>query len=174
MTSQLKTVPDLWALLIGIDCYLPNELSDGTFYRSLAGCVRDIRKVEKFLRSEFGLTDERLIRLTASRGGADNPSSRGSGGTPSSVEDETPTEPPEEWPTYRNIVSAFRKLEASAQPGEQIYIHYSGHGGKVKSLRKHRVLIPGKWIDEALVPTDLGDDEGRYLRDIELAFLLQK
>jgi hypothetical protein len=174
MTSQLKTVPDLWALLIGIDCYMPNELSDGTFYRSLAGCVRDIRKVEKSLRSEFGLTDERLIRLTASRGGADNPSSRGSGGTPSSVEDETPTEPPEEWPTYRNIVSAFRKLEASAQPGEQIYIHYSGHGGKVKSLRKHRALIPGKWIDEALVPTDLGDDEGRYLRDIELAFLLQK
>jgi hypothetical protein len=71
-------------------------------------------------------------------------------------------------------VSAFRKLEENAQPGEQIYIHYSGHGGKVKSLRKHRALIPGKWIDEALVPTDLGDDEGRYLRDIELAFLLQK
>jgi hypothetical protein len=174
MTSQPQTVPDLRALLIGIDCYMPNELSDGTFYRSLSGCVRDILKVEQFLRSEFGLTDERLIRLTASRGGGANQSSRGSGGTPSAKEDEKPTEPPEQWPTYQNIVQAFRQLEEDARPGEQIYIHYSGHGGKVKTLRKHRALIPGKWLDEALVPTDLGDDEGRYLRDIELAFLLQK
>lgn len=173
--SQPQTVPDLRALLIGIDCYMPNELSDGTFYRSLSGCVRDILKVEQFLRSEFGLTDERLIRLTASRGGGANQSSRGSsGGTPSATEDEKPTEPPEQWPTYQNIVQAFRQLEEDARPGEQIYIHYSGHGGKVKTLRKHRALIPGKWLDEALVPTDLGDDEGRYLRDIELAFLLQK
>jgi hypothetical protein len=71
-------------------------------------------------------------------------------------------------------VQAFRKLEANARPDEQIYIHYSGHGGKVKTLPRHRALVPGKWIDEALVPTDLGHDEGRYLRDIELAFLLQK
>jgi hypothetical protein len=174
MTSQLKTFPDLWVLLIGIDCYMPNELSDGTFYRSLAGCVRDILKVEQCLRSEFGLTDERLIRLTASRAGGNNPSSRGSGGTPSSREDEKPTELPEQWPTYRNIVRAFRNLEKRARPGEQIYIHYSGHGGKVKTLPRHRALIPGKWVDEALVPTDLGHDDGRYLRDIELAFLLQK
>lgn len=169
-----KTVPELRVLLIGIDCYMPNELSDGTFYRSLSGCVRDILKVEQFLRSEFGLTDERLIRLTASRGGGDNPSSRGSGGTPLSIADEKPTEPPEQWPTYRNITEAFRKLEERARPDDQIYIHYSGHGGKVKTLPRHRALIPGKWIDEALVPTDLGNDEGRYLRDIELAFLIQK
>ena len=174
MTSQRKTVPDLRALLIGIDCYMPNELADGAFYRSLAGCVRDILKVEQFLRSEFGLTDERLIRLTASRRSGNNPSSRGSGGTPLSGEDEKPTEPRKQWPTYRNIVRAFRKLEKSARPGDQIYIHYSGHGGKVKTLPKHRALIPGKWVDEALVPTDLGNDEGRYLRDIELAFLIQK
>ena len=174
MTKRNQTVPDLRALLIGIDYYLPNELSDGTFYRSLAGCVRDVLKVEQFLRSEFGLTDERLIRLTASRGGGDNPQSRSSGGTPLSTDDEKPTEPPEQWPTYQNIMQAFRKLEESARPGEQIYIHYSGHGGKVKTLPRHRALIPGKWIDEALVPTDLGNDEGRYLRDIELAFLLQK
>src|ERR1041384_2656558 len=174
MMSRPQTVPDLRALLIGIDCYMPNELSDGTFYRSLSGCVRDILKVEQFLRSEFGLTDERLIRLTASRGGGNSPSSRSSGGTPSATEDEKLTEPPEQWPTYQNIVQAFRQLEKSAQPGEQIYIHYSGHGGKVKTLPKHRKLIPGRWIDEALVPTDLGNDEGRYLRDIELAFLLHK
>lgn len=174
MTSQHQPIPDLRALLIGIDCYLPNELSDGTFYRSLAGCVRDVLKVEQFLREEFGLTDERLIRLTASRGGGEQPPSRGSGGAPSSTDDERPPEPPEQWPTYGNIVQALRNLEESAQPGEQIYIHYSGHGGRVKTLPRHRKLIPGKRIDEALVPTDLGNDAGRYLRDIELAFLIQK
>jgi hypothetical protein len=173
MKNRHQRVPDLRALLIGIDCYMRNELSDGTFYRSLAGCVRDILKVEQFLRSEFGLTDERLIRLTASRGGGDNQPARGSGGKRSN-DNERPTEPRAQWPTYRNIVRAFRKLEANARPGEQIYIHYSGHGGKVKALPRHRALIPGKWIDEALVPTDLGHDEGRYLRDIELAFLLHK
>lgn len=174
MTSRHQSAPDLRALLIGIDCYMPNELSDGTFYRSLAGCVRDVLKVEQFLRSEFGLTDDRLIRLTASRRDLANPSSRSSGGTPPSTDDEKPTEPPEQWPTYRNILRAFRKLKKSARPGDQIYIHYSGHGGKVKTLPKHRALIPDKWVDEALVPTDLGDKEGRYLRDIELALLLQK
>jgi hypothetical protein len=175
MTSEHQTARNLRALLIGIDCYLPNELSDGTFYRSLAGCVRDILAVEQFLHDQFGLTDDRIIRLTASRPNRDHSSSRGGEVKQSSSGDEErPTEPPEQWPTYDNIVQAFRKLEESALPGEQIYIHYSGHGGKVKTLPGHREFIPDKLIDEALVPMDLGNDEGRYLRDIELAFLLQK
>ena len=175
MSSQLPTAPSLRALLIGIDCYMPNELPDGTYYKSLAGCVRDILQVEQFLRSEFGLTDERLIRLTASRDDSNNARLRGGGKKPSSSKDgEKPTEPPEQWPTYENIRHAFHQLEESARPGEQVYIHYSGHGGRVSTLAEHRILIPYKFIDEALVPTDLGNQEGRYLRDIELAFLLQK
>ncbi len=161
MTSQRKTVPNLWALLIGINCYMPNLLHDGTYYRSLTGCVRDVLSIEQFLRSELGLTDARLIRLTASRSSTDNPSSRGAGEKPSLLEDEKPTEPPEQWPTHANILQAFHKVGENAQPGEQIYIHYSGHGGRVKTLPEHRKLIPHKYIDEALVPTDLGDDEGR-------------
>lgn len=174
MTSQHQTVPNLWALLIGIDCYMPNLLHDGTYYRSLAGCVRDISHIEQFLRGELRLTDERLIRLTASTSGRDDRSSRGAGEKPSLMEDEKPIEPPQQWPTYANILQAFHQLGDSAQPGEQIYIHYSGHGGRVKTLPEHCKLIPHKEVDEALVPTDLGDDAGRYLRDIELAFLLQK
>lgn len=174
MTIQRKTVPDLWALLIGIDCYMPNRLQDGTYYRSLAGCVRDISLIEQFLRDESRLTNARLIRLTASRSSTSHLSSRGAGEKPSSMEDEKPTEAPEQWPTYANILQAFDQLGESAQPGEQIYIHYSGHGGRVKTLPEHRKLIPYKYVDETLVPTDLGDSEGRYLRDIELAFLLQK
>jgi hypothetical protein len=157
MASQQRRVPGLRALLIGVDCYLPNQLPDGTFYRSLTGCVRDVLRVEQFLRDAFGLADERLIRLTASNG-----------------DDGRPPEPPDRWPTYNNILAAFRDLEAAARPGEQLFIHYSGHGGRVLTLPRHRELIPYKVIDEALVPTDLGHDDGRYLRDIELAFLLQR
>ena len=175
MTSQQQTATGLRAILIGIDCYMPNQLPDGTYYRSLSGCVRDILNVEEFLRREFGLTDDRLIRLTASRGASDNPSSRGGAEKPLSSEvGEKPIEPPEQWPTYANIWHALHQLEESARPGEQIYIHYSGHGGRVKTLPEHHALIPYKFIDEALVPTDLGNAEGRYLRDIELALLLQR
>lgn len=166
--------PNLWALLIGIDCYLPNLLPDGTYYRSLAGCVRDILRIEQFLRDELGLTDERLIRLTATRGALDNSSSRGPGEKPSLMADEKPTEAPEQWPTYANIVQAFHKLIESVPSGAQVYIHYSGHGGRVKTLPAHRARIPYKHLDEALVPTDLGNNEGQYLRDIELVLLLQK
>jgi hypothetical protein len=157
MTSQYNPAPDVWALLIGIDCYLPNQFPDGIFYRSLSGCVRDILQTEQFLRGTFGLTDERVIRLTASKGN-----------------DEKPAEPLEQWPTYQNIRKAFRKLQEDARPGEQVYIHYSGHGGRVKTLPEHREVIPYKRVDEALVPTDIAGDEGRYLRDIELAFMIQK
>ena len=41
--------PNLYALLIGIDCYLPNQLPGCYYYVSLGGCVRDITHVEEFL-----------------------------------------------------------------------------------------------------------------------------
>lgn len=151
---------DLHALLIGVNCYQPNLLPGGTFYRSLRGCVPDILHVERFLRSHAGLRAERLIKLTASDA-ADPTLQR-------------PPEPPELWPTYANIVAAFRRLRDAASPGDQVYIHYSGHGGRAATLPAHRRLIPGKLVDEVLVPTDIGESEAQYLRDIELAFLLRE
>ena len=158
MPNTASEASNLHALLIGINCYRPNRLSDGTFYRSLLGCVPDILHVEQFLRKHLGLTDERLIRLTASL-------------APDSSD---PAEPPEQWPTYRNIIESFRKLTGAARPGDQVYIHYSGHGGRTPTLPAHRRAIPGKVVDETLVPTDIGNSEAQYLRDIELAFLLRE
>lgn len=153
MSSKPKA-HDIYALLIGINCYLPNKLPDGTFYLSLKGCVEDILQVERFLLNELHLPGEHIIRLTSTSNGTTEIS-----------------EPPEQWPTYRNIVFAFDRLTATAQPGDQIYIHYSGHGGRVRSLPQHRHF---KSIDETLVPTDIGDSEAQYLRDIELAYLLRR
>ncbi|KAF6824114.1 hypothetical protein CPLU01_11043 [Colletotrichum plurivorum] len=61
-------------------------------------------------------------------------------------------------PTFDNIVPAFKTLADGAQPGDFIYIHYSGHG----SLRS---------------PTGFPNLKGEnleYLFDVEIAFLLKQ
>jgi hypothetical protein len=101
-----------------------------------------------------GIPTERILKLTAT-----------------SIGNGEPYEPYDRWPTYENMVSAFRQITEVAQPSDQIYIHYSGHGGRTKtmlpSLKRHG-------IDEALVPANIGLSDARYLRDVEMAYLLQE
>src|SRR5512139_1951705 len=113
MNDQNNEKSSLYALLIGIDCYLPNQLPGGYYYPSLGGCVRDIKHVEAFLVSRLGMTPERILKLTASPG-----------------DGKQPAEPREQWPTYENMVAKFKQLLAIANAGDQVYIHYSGHGGR--------------------------------------------
>lgn len=145
------------ALLIGINFYLPNKLPNGLYYKSLAGCVQDVTRVEKFLCNSLGVQEQRLIKLTSSHG-----------------DGQVPLEPQSQWPTYANIVAAFGKLESMAEPGDQIYIHYSGHGGRSLTTPEFREIKGMDGIDEVLVPMDLGDSEGRYLRDTDLHYLLMR
>ncbi|MGB7923285.1 MAG: caspase family protein [Pyrinomonadaceae bacterium] len=154
MTQQEAS--NFYALLIGIDCYLPNKLPDGMWYASLKGCVRDISRVEAFLKDDLGIASDQIIKLTASSGDATEP-----------------TEPPEQWPTYANIVAGFHRLIEMARPGAQVYIHYSGHGGRVPSLPQWREHKGEDGLDETLVPVDIGSVETPYVRDVELMFLLQ-
>lgn len=146
--------PTLHALLIGCDFYFPNTLPEGS-YGSLRGCVRDVERVEAFLRQRAGLDDSRLIKLTASHGGTKGP-----------------TESKNRWPTYENIVGAFRAVIDRAESGDLVYVHYSGHGGQCNTL------IPkvkgSKGVDETLVPIDIKDSSARYVRDIEIAKLLKE
>jgi hypothetical protein len=53
-----------FALLIGIDCYLPNTLPNGSSYKSLAGCVRDINHVESFLNKKLQVPQAQILKLT--------------------------------------------------------------------------------------------------------------
>jgi hypothetical protein len=114
-----------------------------------------VRLVENFLRRRLGLTDDRLLKLTASDLGIDRPS-----------------EPPDQWPTYENMVRSFRWLTETAKQGDLVYIHYSGHGGRTDTIVPQ--LKGPKGLDEALVPTDIGNSSARYLRDVELAKLLRE
>ena len=155
MTGSAGPEGRLFALLIGVDCYLPNSLPDGGSYPSLGGCVRDINHVERFLRDRLGLGDDRILKLTSTDNGSGSPS-----------------EPGEQWPTYENMVGAFQRITAIARPGDQVYIHYSGHGGR--TVTAFPKLKGEKGLDESLVPTDIGSPGTRYLRDVEMAYLLRQ
>jgi hypothetical protein len=152
MTNQ---TPNFYALLIGIDFYFPHDLPDGR-YKNLRGCVRDINHVETYLKTTFNLTPDQIIKLTASA--SENPNQ--------------PQEPPELLPTYENIVAKFKEITAKAQPQYRVYIHYSGHGGRAKTIFQSLKGFGG--LDEALVPTDIGQPNSRYLRDLEFAKLLEE
>ncbi|MCL1474590.1 caspase family protein [Argonema antarcticum] len=153
MTNQ---TPNFYALLIGINFYFPHRLPEGNYYKNLRGCVQDINHVETYLKDTFNLTPDQIIKLTATA--SDNP--------------DQPQERPELLPTYENIVAKFKELTAKAQPQDRVYIHYSGHGGRAKTIFES--LKGFGALDEALVPTDIGQPNSRYLRDLEFAKLLEE
>lgn len=162
MTEEINSNPNLYALLIGVDCYLPNRLSDGTSYRSLGGSVRDINHVEEFLLRQ-PQKPTKIFKLTASN---PEPITLEIGEVPK------PKEPDSQLPTYKNIVAQFQKLTETAASGDLVYIQYSGHGGRANT--NYPQIKGESGIDEGLVPTDIGTGEGQYLRDLELATLLKK
>lgn len=144
---------DLYALLIGIDYYEPNP-----YYNNLQGCVRDIDKVADYLKKSQQIPIEQITRLTSPLPDTNSLADvRG-----------TSREMP---PTYQNIVTAFNTITTTAQEKDLVYIHYSGHGGRTPTLIPE--LKGENGMDESIVPTDIGLSEGQYLRDIELAKLLQ-
>lgn len=54
-------------------------------------------------------------------------------------------------PTSANIMAAFRKLVAEAEPGDALFVHYSGHGCSIRDDDR-REEADGR--DEALCPID--------------------
>lgn len=150
MADQPDQTLNFYALLIGIDYYLPNRL-----YKSLKGAVRDINLVASYLSETLKIPSERIFKLTSP-----NPE----------VAETIETKDPE--PTYENIVAKFHTITEIAQPGEQVYIHYSGHGGRTTTI--YPELKGNEQLDEGIVPIDVGNESGRYLRDVELATLLKR
>lgn len=149
--------PKHYALLIGIDHYFEYRLPSGVYYPKLGGCVRDITKVYNFLTERIKIDPANIIKLTASLGGAN------------------PVEPESEWPTYNNMIAAFDELTTKVNKGDQVYIQYSGHGGRTTTMFP-AIKGPNEF-DEALVPLDIGkagDPDARYLRDAEIHKLIKR
>lgn len=91
-------------VLIGINTYEK---------KPLRGSVQDVRNMEAYLKATVGLVNVRVLTATgATEPGPNHPL----------IED------PKSWPTERNIRGAFEDVVQSAEAGDSVYIHYSGHG----------------------------------------------
>ncbi|KAH8150929.1 uncharacterized protein LAJ45_05111 [Morchella importuna] len=152
--------PQKWLVLIGIDFYMPggdrhdaagNSLSFG----SLNGCVQDVRSVEEYFKTQLKVDPSHIVALT---------STKSKPGSKLPVQEE-----PRYWPTYENIVNLLKKVTKEAKTGDLVYIHYSGHGARVKTSYPNLKGVGG--YDEAIAPHNIGCG-GQYLRDVELAILL--
>lgn len=110
--------PNRWAVLIGINYY--------TADKCLEGCVNDVEATRQLLES--GKDPVNMTTLTATA-----PADRASG---------EPVEPPEQWPTRANVIANLSRIISEAQPGDHVYIHYSGHGARIgdNSGGKHSAL----------------------------------
>jgi hypothetical protein len=145
----------MYALLIGIDCYMENTGLAGLDFGSLGGCVRDINMVEAYLKT-LPEKPERILKLTAS----------GAGPVPAETDKSL-------WPIYQNIVQAFKEVTALASERDLIYIHYSGHGVRAATAYP-AIKGAGYYWDEGIVPTDYGQPGGNYLLDLPIAYLIQE
>ncbi|KAJ3081499.1 hypothetical protein HDU99_005529 [Rhizoclosmatium hyalinum] len=90
------------AVLIGIN-YVGTD-------HELKGCIQDAKHVQDFLISHRGYTD-----------------------TPETMKflsDEATSDDLK--PTTKNILTAFEWLTSNNQPGDQLFLHYSGHGAVMK------------------------------------------
>ena len=57
--------PDLYALLVGINCYYLNRLSDGSSYPNLEGSVGDVKATRSFLQTLRKVPDDHILQLTS-------------------------------------------------------------------------------------------------------------
>ena len=152
------TESKFYALLIGINYYESIETYP-QLYKNLGGCVRDIDLVNSYLKETLKVPQKQIWKLTAPVEESNELSLFRS--TQGNI-----------LPNYENIVKAFAEITAAAAPGDQVYIHYSGHGGRAITI--YPELEGAGREDESIVPMDIASDHGRYLRDVEIATLLKR
>ncbi|OQV00560.1 Caspase domain-containing protein [Cladophialophora immunda] len=132
-----------YAILVGVDCY-PEQ--------PLKGCVCDVQEMATYL-AKWPVTIH-IQRFTASQ--AENPQSPG------------PAEDSKSWPTYDNVKSSMKRVTSLAKPGDFVYIHYSGHGTRIKPSAANKYFGDVAWN---LLAGKKGD-RIRYFRGVELVPLV--
>ncbi|MGF1675065.1 MAG: caspase family protein [Rivularia sp. (in: cyanobacteria)] len=150
----MTKLTNFYALLIGIDFYGQNNL-----FKNLRGCVGDIDLVAGYLQNSLQVPSENIWKLTSPF-------------EEDSSLSKVRSARKELKPSYENIVNAFNEITATASSGEQVYIHYSGHGGRALTVYPE---LKGEGLDdESIVPFDIGSSGNRYLRDVEIATLIKR
>ena len=108
----------------------------------LRGCHNDVFNLYNYIQDYYGFQDEDITVL------ADDGD--------------------HQLPTKRNILKAYNRIVEQSQPGDSIFLHYSGHGTKVKDLNGDE----DDGYDEALCPLDM--NQAGVILDDDLYELLVK
>ncbi|GFP81653.1 metacaspase-4 [Phtheirospermum japonicum] len=106
----------------------------------LRGCINDVRRMYACLVERFGFSEDDITVLID-------------------------TDDSYKQPTGRNIRAALADLVDSAQPGDFLFVHYSGHGTRLPAETGED---DDTGYDECIVPTDMNlitDDDFRDLVD---------
>ncbi|KAK4253496.1 hypothetical protein QN277_010160 [Acacia crassicarpa] len=93
----------------------------------LRGCVNDVRRMHACLIERYGFSDDHITVLIDT--------------DHSCIQ-----------PTGKNIRSAIKKMVQSAEPGDVLFIHYSGHGSRLPAETGE---ADDTGYDECIVPCDM-------------------
>ena len=115
-------------------------INDYNGFNDLQGCINDVTNVRSVLKTYFGYTNNDIRVLTDSRA------------------------------TKVNILSRLNKMVKSAEDGDSLIFHYSGHGSQIRDregdeLKDH--------MDEIICPYDMNWEDG-FITDDMLREILNK
>ncbi|KAF3918631.1 Metacaspase-1 [Arthrobotrys entomopaga] len=150
---------DTWALLIGINCYIPGRAGNkrSVHYGNLKGCVNDTLAVKNYLESIGVRNIKRLTSTTDPKSGRP-------------IEERS-----EKIPTFANVERELESITKKASRGDLVYIHYSGHGIRREALgtQEGQRFSGDKINGTALALADVMD-EGPYLTGYQLGVFVKR
>lgn len=111
-------MPRKKALIIGIN-YTGTE-------HALNGCINDAVNIRDFLVYDRGFSGSSADMVVMT----DDPENEGTNF----------------WPSGENLLAAFNWLTSYNQPGDILWLSYSGHGGTIRPLTTSFILGP-RWVD---------------------------
>uniref|UniRef100_A0A7S1CX21 Peptidase C14 caspase domain-containing protein n=1 Tax=Cyclophora tenuis TaxID=216820 RepID=A0A7S1CX21_CYCTE len=108
----------------------------------LSGCHNDVGNMKNYIMAVHGFPEENITVLM--------------------------DDGEHEMPTKENIIAAYRKIVEEAEPGDAVFLHYSGHGCKIPDDSGDE----DDGYDEALVPFDY--TSAGVIRDDDLFNIIVK
>mmetsp|Transcript_2465 Transcript_2465/g.3628 ORF Transcript_2465/g.3628 Transcript_2465/m.3628 type:complete len:335 (+) Transcript_2465:81-1085(+) len=110
----------------------------------LRGCHNDVLNMKNYIMNVHGFEEDNIVVLM--------------------------DDGENESPTAENILNAYKQIVADSEEGDAIFLHYSGHGTKIRDDDRNE---EDDGYDEALVPLDYNEGGG-MIRDDDLYDILVK
>lgn len=134
------------ALLIGINYYNSPQ-------NRLNGCINDVKNMKAALMAKFGYKESNIKMLT----------------------DDTTISDENHQPTTRNILKFLTELIADSANCDEIWIHYSGHGSRVRDMNGDEPRdASGQALDSIIVPVDIDQGPNNFITDDQLYSIIRK